>query len=121
MRPFVKGSRWFTMDISSSTAPITGPDMDFIHPNAQNSNRAPKLMTAATIWFSVMDEVNIPRAIKLEPRSIIPIYPEMTTPQSRVAKISRIAIYGRVPSTIIKSTVNVAKNLPMSVATSERG
>src|SRR5271157_1090282 len=67
--PLLKDSRCSRIDNCLRTAPTFSPERVELQLNTQNRSADPKETAAAIIWFSVSEDMKIPRAIKAAPMS----------------------------------------------------
>lgn len=65
--PLLKDSKCSNIDNCLRTIPVDSPANDEVQLNTQNKMAVPNEIEAATIWFSVKEEMNVPKAMKAAP------------------------------------------------------
>ena len=75
----------------------------------------------AITWFLVSDDAKIPMALNAAPRSIPPVYPPTTGPQSSFPKKDTEIAYKRVGVNITAMNAMDAKNFPRMISLNSTG
>src|SRR5665213_1187301 len=105
------------------------PIRSLIHPLVADSSqlstkrkrRAPKLIAAATTWFSVSDEVKRPTAKKQAPTMNTPAKPEAITAQGREVLSAIKRKFKRPGTSMAANNVKLANHFPNRMSKSEKG